>query len=293
MSARWVVRAPASSANLGPGFDSFAIALGLHLTLKVEESSAFALESDLPVERGRENLCVRAFEWLWPSDGLTFTVRSEIPVVGGLGSSAAAIVAGMLAAKEVAGLDVDLLGEAAGMEGHPDNVAASLLGGFVICANGGARRLSPPEGLAALLAVPEEPVRTEEARAALPEQVLLSEASFNVAHGALLAAGMAIGDLEMVSAGLADRLHQQRRAKLFPRSYELMEQAERLGALGGTISGAGPAVMIWCESERVDEVESRLEQRVAGWARLMRAPLEGEGACVVEDDASAAQGATS
>src|SRR5471032_2555929 len=140
MIRRRLVRVPASSANLGPGFDCMAAAIGLTLELEVEETGSFAVETDLPVSRGRENLCVRAFERLHPADGLTFRIRSEIPLSGGLGSSASAIVAGLMAADHMFELDADLLAEATGLEGHPDNVAAALQGGFVICADGGATR---------------------------------------------------------------------------------------------------------------------------------------------------------
>src|SRR5882724_5214612 len=119
MIRRRVVRVPASSANLGPGFDCMAAALALTLTLEVEETGSFAVESDLPVARGRENLCVRAFERLHPADAFTFRIRSEIPLSGGLGSSAAAIVAGLTAADHLFELDADLLPLAIELEGHP------------------------------------------------------------------------------------------------------------------------------------------------------------------------------
>src|ERR1700692_4765801 len=149
MMRRRVVRVPASSANLGPGFDCMATALALHLELEVEETGQFAVETDLPVPRGRENLCVQGFERLAPAEGFTFRIRSEIPLAGGLGSSAAAIVAGLMAADHLYELDADLLGLATDIEGHPDNVAAALLGGFVICADGEATRFEPPTGLEA------------------------------------------------------------------------------------------------------------------------------------------------
>src|SRR5271154_6636628 len=144
-------RVPASSANLGPGFDCMAAALALHLELEVEETGEFAVETDLPIPRGRENLCVRAFERLHSADGFTFRIRSQIPLSGGLGSSAAAIVAGLTAADHLFELDAELLALASELEGHPDNVAASLFGGFVVCADGGAVRVDPPPALEAVI----------------------------------------------------------------------------------------------------------------------------------------------
>ena len=147
---------PASSANLGPGFDCMAAALALQLELEVEETGEFAIETDLPVARGRENLCVRAFERLHPADGFTFRIRSEIPLSGGLGSSAAAIVAGLMAADHLFELDADLLrtGERRS-RAIPTTSPPSLLGGFVICADGQATRFDPPTGLEALAVVPD------------------------------------------------------------------------------------------------------------------------------------------
>ncbi len=212
-----VVRVPASSANLGPGFDCMAAALALALELEVEETGAFAVETDLPVARGRENLCVRAFERLHPADGFTFRIRSEIPLSGGLGSSAAAIVAGLMAADHLFELDADLLALASELEGHPDNVAAALHGGFVDLRRRAGRRASTRRpGLEALAVVPEQAVRTRAARAALPAEVPMQDAVFNVAHAALLTLGLARGDWDLLARGLQDRLHQQRRAQPVP-----------------------------------------------------------------------------
>ena len=162
------MRVPASSANLGPGFDCMAAALACTWSSRSSRRASFAVETELAVAAGRENLCVRAFERLHPADGFTFRIRSEIPLTGGLGSSAAAIVAGLMAADHLFELDADLLALATELEGHPDNVAAALLGGFVICADGEATRIEPPTGLEALAVVPSEAVRTHAARAALP-----------------------------------------------------------------------------------------------------------------------------
>jgi homoserine kinase len=276
-----LVRVPASSANLGPGFDCMAAALALHVELEVIETGEFAVETDLPLPTDRENLCVQAFERLHSADGFTFKIRSGVPLSGGLGSSAAAIVAGLMAADHLFEMDADLLALATELEGHPDNVAASLLGGFVICADGHATRFEPPTGLEALAVVPEEPVQTSDARAALAAEVPLADAVFNVAHGALLTLGLARGDWDLLGRGLADRLHEQQRSPLFPRSYELALRAKELGALGATISGAGPTVLVWCFYEQTGAVAEALARELDGWATLMRAPFEPQGAYVV------------
>jgi len=254
----------------------------LHLQLEVDETGQFSVETDLPVPRGRENLCVRAFERLHPAEGFAFHIRSQIPLSGGLGSSAAAIVAGLMAADHLFELDADLLKEATELEGHPDNVAAALRGGFVVCADGEAVRFEAPTGLEALAVVPDQPVRTGAARAALPAEVPLEEAVFNVAHAALLTLGLTRGDWDLVARGLHDRLHEPRRASLFPRSYELALRASELGALGATISGAGPTVLVWCFYEQTGAVVEALRAEIDGWATLLRTPFEPQGAYVGE-----------
>jgi homoserine kinase len=275
------VRVPASSANLGPGFDSFAAAVALHLEVEVSPAGVFSLETDLDLPKDRSNLIVRSFERVRPADGLEFRVRSEIPLSGGLGSSAAAIVAGLLAGRMLSGSGDDVFELACELEGHPDNVAAALRGGFVICADGRAHRLDPPGGLDAVLVIPEEAVRTAAARAALPGEIPVGEAVFNTAHGALLMVGLAQGEWDLVGQGLADRIHQRRRAHLFPESFGLLGEAVSLGALGATISGAGPTVLFWCLAERSAEVVEGLAGRVEGWARVVRAGFEARGASAV------------
>lgn len=277
-----LVRAPASSANLGPGFDVLGAALSLHLELEVEETGEFHVFTELEgVARDRSNLCVRAFESLHPADGLTFHIRSEIPLAAGLGSSAAAIVAGLLAADHLYELDAPVLELAAALEGHPDNVGASLLGGFVVCADGRAERFDPPPGLEGVLAIPPGGMPTAEARAALPSAVPLADAVHNVAHASLLVLGLARGDWDLVGRGLADAIHQPRRAHLYPRSMELVEKAGELGALGATISGAGPAVLFWAHYEQTGALYERLQAEAPDHA-LRRVRFEPEGADVRE-----------
>ena len=272
------MRVPASSANLGPGFDVLAAALQLHLEVEVEETGRFEVVTDLDIARDRRNLCVRAFEALHPAEDFTFTLRSDIPLSGGLGSSAAAIVAGAMAADHLFELDADLLSVATEVEGHPDNVAAALLGGFVVCADGTASRFEVPAGLEAIVVVPDDPVRTTEARDALPAEVPMADAVFNVAHASMLVLGLARGEWDLVSRGLQDRLHQPRRASLYPRSLEVAERARDLGALGATISGAGPTVLVWSHYEQTGGVAQALKRETEGWAAVMRVPFEPQGA---------------
>jgi homoserine kinase len=280
MERRRLVRVPASSANLGPGYDALAAALALHLELEVVETGRFAVETDLRIARDRRNLAVRGFERLHAPDDFTFRISSNIPLSGGLGTSAAAYVAGLVAADHLFELDADVLALAGELEGHPDNAAAAVLGGFVVCSGDGAVRFDPPAGLEAVLVVPHEPVRTALARAALPAQVPMADASFNVAHAAMLALGLARGDWDLVAAGLEDRLHQPHRAHLYPASAALMHRARELGALGATISGAGPTVLFWSHYEATGGLYEALRRETTGWADVLRAPFETQGADV-------------
>jgi homoserine kinase len=283
LGRRRLVRVPASTANLGPGFDVMAAALALHLELEVVETGTFAVVSEVEgVPRDRDNLLVRAFERLHPADDFEFRIASQIPMSGGLGSSAAAILAGLMAADHIFELDADIRGLATELEGHPDNIAASLQGGITICDGPTAHRFDPPMGLEAVLVVPATPVRTEQARAALPAQVPMADAVFNVACAATLTLGLARGDWDLIAAGLRDRLHQPHRAHLFPRSAQLLEDAPSLGALGATISGAGPTVLVWCHYEQTAAVVKRLHGEADGWATVVRAPFETQGADVRE-----------
>jgi homoserine kinase len=280
MNRRRLVRVPASSANLGPGFDVLAAALQLHLEVEVVETGRFAVHTELKIRTDRRNLVVRAFETLHPADHFEFTIRSRIPLSGGLGSSASAVVAGLMAADHLFELDVDLLKAASEIEGHPDNVAAALHGGVVIAGSGTITRFEPPPGLEAVLVVPNQPVRTADARAVLPATVPLADASANIAAAARLTYGLATGDFEAIAAGLQDRLHQPYRAHLYPQSAAIAQDAPKLGALGATISGAGPTVLVWTQVEQTGSVTRVLSKQTAGWASVLRAPFEPEGAYV-------------
>ncbi len=283
MNRRRLVRVPASSANLGPGYDVLAAALAIHLELEVAEIGEFTVESNLAgIPLDRSNLCVRAFEALHPADGLAFRIRSAIPPGAGLGSSAAATVAGLAAADHLYELDAPLLRHATALEGHPDNAAAALQGGFVVCAGEArAEHVEPPPGLEGVLVIPPEPVSTAAARAALPDEVPIGDAVHNIAHTALLVLGLARRDLSLIERGLSDRLHQQRRAHLYPRSLELAERARDLGAIGATISGAGPTVLFWSQWEATGALIGRLRE-AAPDCEVRRAAFAVDGADVRE-----------
>ncbi len=306
---RRIVRVPASSGNLGPGYDVLGAALELELEVEVAETGSFSLDPgslDGPVDR--ENLLVRAFEELHPADDIAFTVRSEIPLSRGLGSSAAAIVAGLLAADhlyELGNSREAIYSRACELEGHPDNVAAALFGGIAICAPPGApvretppdpivigsgtslgpgaaapALLTPPEGLEAILVIPDEEVPTEEARAVMPDELPIGDATHNLAAAAHLAIGIERSDLTLIERGLADRIHQSRRRSLYPRSMEVVDAARGLGAIGATISGAGPTVLVWAFWQSGAQVMAGIEGMAEGWAEVRRVPFSPRGARV-------------
>jgi homoserine kinase len=286
-----LVRVPASSANLGPGYDVLAAAVSLYLDLEVEETGEFSLDpGGLEVSSGRDNLIVRAFESLHPADGIAFRLRSEIPLARGLGSSAAAIVAGLFAADhlfELALTREEMLVRASELEGHPDNVAAAIYGGFVVCGIGPdgtplATRFDPPDGLEGIAAIPSEEVSTKLAREAIPAQIPLADAVANVSSAALLVLGLKSADLDLVARGLGDSIHQPRRRELYPRSMEIVDAAREIGALGATISGAGPTVLVWTTWQEAGNVAAALERRCAGWAEIRRLPFTPQGADVPE-----------
>lgn len=286
-----LVRVPASSANLGPGYDVMAAALDLFLELEVEEAGEFGFDpGGLDVPSGRDNLIVRAFETLHSADGIAFRLKRAIPLGRGLGSSAAAIVAGLLAADHLYELALsreELLARASEIEGHPDNVAAAIHGGFVVCDRDPeglprAARFDPPNGLEGILVVPDEEVPTELAREAIPAELPLADAVANIAAASRLVLGLRDADLDLLASGLADRIHQPRRRELYPRSMELVDTAAELGALGATISGAGPTVLVWTTWQDAGNVVAELEGRCEGWAEVRRIPFTPHGADVPE-----------
>ncbi|HET9093489.1 MAG TPA: homoserine kinase [Solirubrobacteraceae bacterium] len=274
------IEVPGSSANLGPGYDVLAAALALHLTVEVWESGRFRLHTDLHLRRDRQNLIVRAFERVLPADRFEFRVSSTIPLSGGMGSSAAGVIAGLLAADHLTGGGADVLALAVEFEGHPDNVAASLLGGLVICDGADVRRLEMPADLEAVLLIPHRPVRTALARQAVPATVPIADAVHNLASVARLIAGLTTGDHSLIAAGLGDRLHQPHRAHLYPHFSDIAAHATEHGALGATVSGAGPTVLVWCARGDHGELIAWLQSLGVEGAQVRVVPFEPAGARV-------------
>ncbi len=190
-------------------------------------------------------------------------------------------MAGLAAADHMYELDAPLFELAHELEGHPDNAAAALLGGFVICDDEGVTRLDPPQGLEGLLAIPPDPVPTDEARAAMPAEVPLADAVHNVAHASLLVLGLARDDFSLIGRGLSDRIHQPRRAPLYPRSMELLERADELGAVGASISGAGPSVLFWAHWQQTGALMESLRAEAPD-CQIRRVQFTPQGADVSE-----------
>jgi homoserine kinase len=165
-------------------------------------------------------------------------------------------------------------------------VAAALYGGFVVCANQDgavtATRLDPPQGVEAVVVIPHEQVPTEEARRAIPESIPLVDAVANISAASELVLGIQRSDLTLIGRGLADRLHQPHRAHLYPRSMEIIQEAPRMGAIGASISGAGPTVLVWSFWQSTGGVMKELNERVGDWAEVKRVPFSPMGADVPE-----------
>lgn len=279
------VRVPASSANLGPGFDVLACALDLWLELEVQPAAEFSFTANIDVPTDATNIAVEAFSRIGDPGKVAFTMTSQIPLCGGLGSSAAARVAGVLAALVLGGEEPrdalhGALAIAAELEGHADNASAAVFGGVSVELPDGQLTLTVPQRLAFVVVAPEAAVSTVAARAALPSTVSMADAVFNIGQAMALAAGLASRDLELVARGLDDRLHQPQRAHLYPQSMQLVAQGKAFGALGATISGAGPTVLLWCERDRLPAVLAAAQDHTRGWATAFAADPSDRGAQV-------------
>ena len=260
---------PASSANLGPGFDVLALALNLYLSVEAKPAGKTTIEwsgegaADLPA--ARRNLIVRAaqepFEgWSEPLDGLALRVQNQIPVGRGLGSSAAAIVAGILIGARLRGLKMlpqRVIELALPLEGHGDNLAAAVYGGFCVVAieNGGVRvhRLDWPAQWRAVVFLPDDVSPTHEARRLVPQRPLREDAVFNLGRVAEWILAVTQRDRSLLLSAMDDRLHQPGRVRAYPYLDDVIAAAEQSGALGAALSGAGGSVIAIAQSG-LDEV---------------------------------------
>ncbi len=257
------IRVPASSANLGPGFDALGMALGIYLTCRFEPAAQLSIRA-----RGRDadQISTAADNLIWETalavardvggklPSIALDIDNDIPIAKGLGSSAAALIAGVVIADHLLGLNwkpYRILDEAARIEGHPDNVAACVLGSIVasaIDAGGVARavRLELPARYGVAVVVPDFVLPTSEARKVLPDCYSSQDAIFNVQRSALLIAALATGTTSAFPVAFEDRLHQPYRYSLVP-GLEEMVNLRAPGLLGCALSGAGPSILVFYE----------------------------------------------
>lgn len=265
---RFGVRVPATTANLGPGFDALGMAVGLDIDLE------FMVVSEEPVEvvteikgeggdylpRNASNMIYRSAQELasylnCELPPLTMRVTNRIPLSRGLGSSASAIVGGLYCANLVLGSPVDngtILKLATKIEGHPDNVAPALFGGLVVSTMDGDdvryARLEPPEGLVLIVAIPSFPLSTHAARGALPGMLMFSDAVYNISRSSLLVAALGQGRFDLLRCAMDDKIHQPYRKKLVPGMDDVFNAALAAGAHGVALSGAGPSLIAFASA---------------------------------------------
>ncbi len=288
MSAAVKVRVPATVANLGPGFDALGAAIRMHLEIEIEprrDSIEVMVEGEgaeqLPLDHS--NLVIRSMNTFFDHvgrrpPGYAVRVKNPIPIGAGLGSSAAAVVAGLFAARAVTGRTVpqaEMVHLATTIEGHPDNVMAALLGGLVICyhqPDGGELkylRLEPSDRLVPIIVVPREGYSTAEARRALPTDVSFSDAQFTASRSALLVAAITTGaGADVLADAMDDRLHEPHRMKLMPETAAVHMEIKQAG-LPVALSGAGPSLLVVVPrpeaATRAEQVRRICRARNAGW----------------------------
>ena len=297
------VRVPASTANLGPGFDALGMALGLYNEIEVEVAGV-GLRLDVEGEGaerlqslGRQNLVARAvtgtLERLGrPAEGLRVRMVNRIPLSRGLGSSSAAALGGVAAAAELARASLtpeELLDLTLPLEGHPDNITPALLGGLTVATvvDGKVRcvKLPVPEGLSAVAVIPEFHLSTAKARRALPPTVPRADAVFNVGRVALLLAAMQSGRLDLLRGAVQDRLHQPYRAPLVPGMDEVLTEGEAAGALACFLSGAGPTLLALVTGDGTaigERMARRWMEQANVTARVLGLPIDREGLRIEE-----------
>ncbi len=295
----FTVKVPASSANLGPGFDCMGIALNLYSTAEFEQiESGFEInitnEGKDYVPKNENNLVYKAMNRLYIKagrelSGIRVTINSVIPVTRGLGSSSAAIVAGLVGANQLLGncfSTDDLLYEAFELEGHPDNTTPSLLGGYTVsfCDNKrivhSKSEISSDISFGAML--PDFYLQTKKSRALLPEYTQIKNATYNIARSSMLAVAFSKGDTELLKYCFRDRIYQKYRFPHIRSGEYIIRAAKRFGALGGYISGAGPTIMNVIEGDTAEfenRMQSLIKTNLPNW-RLIMLKADNDGAVI-------------
>ncbi len=267
------IMVPATSANIGPGFDCLGLALDLYNEIEYElvgDPGDFEVEiigeGQESLSSGKENLVYfsykKTFDFVKKSPlGIKIKQINRIPLSRGLGSSSAAIVGGIVLADEVMGniLSLDeMLKIAVEIEGHPDNVAPALLGGFVVSFKENddiiSKKINVPEEISSTVIVPEFHLSTKDSRGVLPKSVSMEDAVYNISRASLLISSLITEDYNMMKSAFGDKLHQNYRAKLIPGLLQVIEEAGNMEVLGTTLSGAGPSIIIYHKKDAIFDV---------------------------------------
>jgi homoserine kinase len=274
------VKIPATTANLGPGFDSFALALSLYNEITVEEKGDYLrIEVEGPYKRslplGKKNLVYKGIIAVFEAcnrsvEGLLIRIISNIPVSRGLGSSAAAIVGGLVAANELLGAEIpkeELFNMAAEIEGHPDNVAAAIFGGFTIAVPDEAGKVkalsfAPHPNIGVSILIPGQKLETTQARQILPHEVEMEDCVFNISRAGLLVSVLLTGRTNWLKLATQDKLHQPFRKRLIPAFAEIGKKLDTEG-IALALSGAGPSLIALYNKADARRIESILRRVIS------------------------------
>jgi len=310
------VKVPATTANLGPGFDCLGMALPVYNTITIEETVLPGTGIEINVMNDNEaadellmehipmdenSIIYKAVELLYNSIGQTpselkITVQSQIPIARGLGSSASVIVGGLLAANELLGRPADevaLLSIATEVEGHPDNVTPAIVGGLVLSSqeeDGSVlyRKLNCPEEWNITVCVPDYELSTEISRSVLPKEVPMEDAVFNAKRLGMFIQAVNTKDAELMKLALQDKLHQPYRMKLVPGLDKIIENLKHEeNVLGCVLSGAGPSIIVISQKNNLDKIKSIIKDTWEDMnvkVNIMTLPVENEGAQIISHE---------
>lgn len=304
-------RVPATTANLGPGFDCFGMALPLYNEITIEETVMpgtgieISIISDnkddldiMTIPTDKDNIVYKAVELLYNSIGQTpselkITIKSGIPITRGLGSSAAVIVGGLMAANELLGRPADeaaLLSIATDIEGHPDNVTPAIVGGTVIASqeNDGSvvyRKLNWPDEWKIMVCIPDYELATDIARSVIPKEIPLKDAAFNLRRSAMFVQAVLTKDEELMKLALTDKLHQPYRMKLVPGLNEIIDNLKHEeDVIGCVLSGAGPTILVITKGnsqERIKDIVKNTWADLNVKSDIQILKVEENGACII------------